>query len=340
MARRTSSHTRHTLPGGATVESHLTAANPAPLPEPQPGRFATLLGAVLVHGMFGLAALMGLGVLTGGVRLLFSGEQPWPLALFICLMGAVFMTIGFGYFFVAYIKAPVWAAREARLKTLYPGQPWMLRSDWAARKVTDSALGLMIFAWVWVAGWWGAIAFIGTVNRDKIVLALATSWGDIAVAAIFVLGGLIGLTFAWQATRSWWQFGRSTLRIDTLPGFLGETFRATVHTHYPGRPAQPMEAEIACEEVRWITGRDSKGRTTRRAKMTTLWSARQAIAPSRMLAARGLSVPIEVALPADQPPCALDEDGNGIQWRLHLRTHKDTTPAFGCSFDVPVYARG
>jgi hypothetical protein len=329
VKRKISLLSRQTLPGGATAEQQLTVASPS-----------TLLGVVLVHGMFGLTALMGLGVLTGGVRLLLSGEQPWPLALFICLMGVVFMTIGLGYFYVAYVKAPLWAAREARLKALYPGQPWMLRSDWAARKVTSSALGAMIFMWVWVTGWWGAIAFIGTVNRDKILQAMKTSWGDIAVAAIFVLAGLVGLMFAWQMTRSWWQFGRSTLRIDTLPGYLGDSFRGTVHTHYPGRPAQPMEAEIVCEDVRWITSRDSNGRTSQRAQVTPVWSATQAIAPSRMLAARGLSVPIEVALPGDQPPCDLDAEGNGIQWRLHLRTHTDTTPAFGCSFDVPVYARG
>jgi hypothetical protein len=45
-------------------------------------------------------------------------------------------------------------------------------------------------------------------------------------------------------------------------------------------------------------------------------------------------------LPPDQPACALDEDGAGIQWSLSVRAVEMTMPRFSAHFLIPVYARG
>ena len=172
--------------------------------------------------MFGMVGVMGLLTFYAGLRLLVTGEQHWGVALLVTAMGLVFSSIGLGFFWFQYIKAPVLRARRKAMEARYPGQPWMLRSDWAARRVTDSNLGVMIFLWVWVTGWWGAILFIWSMNRDKILAAAAASWWEAALGLIFPLAGLAGLLVAVHVTRTWWRYGRSTLRIDTLPGYLGD----------------------------------------------------------------------------------------------------------------------
>ena len=313
------------------------------------GGIGAWLAAALVHVLFGFVALMGLLTLQAGIRVLFfTHEHHWGSALMVTAMGLIFSIVGLGYFYLGYIKAPIWAARERAIEARYPGQPWMQRADWAARRVTDSSLGTMMFLWVWVVGWWGAILFIWTMNRDKILAAAAESWGQAALGLIFPLGGLLGLLIAVQVTRTWLRYGRTALRIDTLPGRLGDQFRGTLEVNFRERPAA-LEAELLCERVTWRTRR-SGGKTSRERMTETVWSETHPIEPSRiMLQGRGggATLALSVPLPADQPPCGLDADGDGIQWRLEVR---EVTPAgasaggsvgpgFSASFEVPVFGR-
>jgi hypothetical protein len=175
----------------------------------------------------------------------------------------------------------------------------MLRPDWAARKVIDrSSLSVAIFLWVWSAGWCGACALIFGVNSDKIVAAARESWGEAALGLIFPIGGLIGVLCAIGATRTWWRQGTSTLRIDTLPGYLGEDFRGSVSVRLPAELA--LEAEIACEKRTYVWVRTPKGRR-KEWSMETLWSATHKIPADRLMRLKdGVTIPITVALAADQ----------------------------------------
>jgi hypothetical protein len=71
-----------------------------------------------------------------------------------------------------------------------------------------------------------------------------------------------------------------------------------------------------------------------------VWSQTTEIEPARILmAGTRASIPVSVALPAGQPPCDLDDSGAGIQWRLQVRAPEQSLQAFGCAFEIPVYAR-
>lgn len=129
-----------------------------------PTSLGTWIGVGLTYGMFAIAGLMGLLVFYAGLRLIVTGEQHWGVGLLVTAMGIIFASIGIGFFYFQFIKAPAMRARGRALEARYPGQPWMLRRDWAARRVTDSAIGGVIFMWIWVAGWWGAILFIWTMK--------------------------------------------------------------------------------------------------------------------------------------------------------------------------------
>ena len=110
-----------------------------------PTTLGVWIGVGLTYGMFAIAGLMGLLVFTAGLRLIVTGEQHWGVGLLVTAMGVIFASIGIGFFYFQFIKAPAMRARRRALEARYPGQPWMLRRDWVARRVTDSGVGGVIF---------------------------------------------------------------------------------------------------------------------------------------------------------------------------------------------------
>jgi len=270
---------------------------------------------------------------------------PYALVRHPMYAGAIPLTVGtallLGFFYISYIAGPAQAARQAASVKRYAGAPWMLRADWAARKVVDSSsLAVMVFLWVWSAGWCGVCAFLWSVNRDKILAAMHESWGDTFLIALMPLAGLIGLVAAIKATRTWLLFGRSVLTIDTLPGYLGESFRGRVAARLAIIPTQALEAKIACERRTWRRVRDSDGHWTKEWRIVPVWSMMHEIEPERLMRTKdGVVIPIDVPLPAGQPPCALDEEGAVILWSLHVRADVPGGSRYTAHFEVPVYRR-
>ena len=82
--------------------------------------------------------------------------------------------------------------------------------------------------WFWCAVWWGIIGLLWSVNRELIIAALNGPWSEAIPAALPFVAGGIGLAVA--VSLSWQRFrhGDAVLLIDTLPGYLGETFHGKV----------------------------------------------------------------------------------------------------------------
>jgi hypothetical protein len=296
------------------------------------------IGVVFVLAMFGIVGAIGLLTLTSAIGQLASGETPLPVALLLIVLGLVFTAIGVGFFYSRYVKKPLWDAQKTRTEALYPNQPWMLRRDWAARRVVHSNLGLTIFLWIWAAGWWGALAFIGTVNRQKIEAALETSWWNHALLALFVLCGVAGLRLAIAAAWDYWRYGRTVLRLDTLPAHPGDQFRGAIEARLAQRPTAPLKAALTCEELRWVEYR-SGGKTTSKLSVKELARLDREIAASQILMSRsGARIPVEIDLPEAILESSLDDEGNGIRWTLRVEGLK-ANPPFSCAFEIPVYAR-
>jgi hypothetical protein len=318
-----------------------------------------LVWLVLLHAVFALATLMGLAALFGGIRLLWTGEEPFYIALLVIMIGGVALSVGLGFFYVYYIKAPLWLAREARTKARYPDQPWMLRSEWAKRKLVHSEIGTVVFLWIFVVGWWGFLGLIGTVNFDEISEAFSQSWSDVAFAALFVAGGLIGLAIAIMMTRKWWRFGRSEFTIETLPGYLGETFRGRLSTTLPP-DTKEVAVELICESVVWANVGIGENRSRKRI-ITNLGRVRETIAYGRWQRRKEKSVvPIAIEIPGDLPECQEEnEDEEELRWRLEIySTDKEPQelafqeedgdevdsdrlepPQPHCEFEIPVFRR-
>lgn len=304
---------------------------------PRDAKGPSALGAWFMRALFAVVLLMGVSSFVSGSGLLARGTDNVPGAVTAILMGAILSGLAVTYLYVSFVRAPRENARLAALRTNNPGEPWLERPDWSARRVNDTTAGTAVFLWIWTIGWCGLLAFIASVNHDKIVSALAQSWWNVAVAVVFGLTGLAGLWLATNHTWAWLRYGTSTLLIDTLPGYLGDTFRATLITRIP-RQTMPLEVELICEEIRWVRRGNGKYETTS-AETTRKGSARATVDPMRIvIAGNEARITISVTIPADLPPCDLDDRGNGIRWRLEIATAAGEQP-FACTFEVPVYAR-
>ncbi len=295
-------------------------------------------GARIFLGLvFSVVFFVGLAAGQGGVSLLLKGDPNRIGAYAAVLMGVALVAASCFYFYRAYFVHPLRAARLARVRRQYPDQPWMERPDWAARRVEHSSSYIALGMWIWVIGWWGFISFIGWVNYDKILKALSESWWNGALIGVFVGAGLIGLAFAIRFTVDTFRFGSSTLRIDTLPVHPGETFRGSLEARLDPKPKHPLNMELTCEEVLWITRGHGKDRETR-SKVTRLGGSRAGVQTSSIVGGpTGARCPIEISVPADLPEHSIDERGNGVRWVLTVNTTGDDC-SFSCAFHVPVLA--
>lgn len=305
---------------------------------------SNLLGLIFVHLLFGIMGFMGVGATMGAVNLLRMGELPAGVAALLVLVGLALIAVCVGFFYHLYVSGPAQKARRDEAIKRFPDQPWMLRPDWASRRITDRAsLGVSIFMWIWCAGWWGAIALIWSLNSDKIIAASKVSYGETALAMMFPICGLIGVAVATKMTLHWWRYGNSTLRIDTLPAYLGDHFRGAVAAKLPKRPASPFIVQLVCEEVVWLK-RSRGGRTSRERTTNVLHDASFEVAANRVLWSKtgATTIPIDVALPAQKPASDLDDEGNGIVWTLCVRTTDKVDKGLGYSsqFEIPVFGRG
>ncbi len=286
------------------------------------GTLGERIGVVIVLGMFACAAIVGVLALWAGMSQYAAGTLPLGNALLTIALGLAFAALGFGFFYFRYVKKPLWDAQKARIEERYPDQPWMLRNDWASRRIVHSNAGVVIALWLWNVGWWGGLILIGSINRDKILAALESSYWGHLLLAVFVLCGIAVLRLAAEATWSHWRSGRSVLRLETLPAFAGERLRGTIEASLTARPTAPLKSSLVCERVTWTEYR-SNGRTRTRADVKEQSRMQREIAPASILVSyRGARIPIEFDIPSNSPDYAIDEKVNGIRWTLHVETSK------------------
>ncbi|KAA2234983.1 hypothetical protein [Salinarimonas soli] len=303
------------------------------------------IGAGVMAALFLLVGGLGLMAGLSGVRILLATPARLQDGCVALLMGVLFTAAGFGPLWFRWRVVDVDERRQREAGERHPGQPWMLRPDWAARRVVHSHAGIAAFLWLFCGGWWAGLAFIGTVNHAKILAEIGAHPGMALVGLLFPLVGLVALHLAVRTTLLWLRFGRSVLAIDTLPAWPGGAFRGRVRTRMPAALQGPLEAELQCHSVRWVTRRMRSNdgiRTETRCETTLLWAGATLIPGNCVMPARsGAVIPVEVAIPADRPPTTMGPSGgDGIEWTLHLRATDPRDPPYAASFPIPVYHRG
>jgi len=243
------------------------------------------------------------------------------------IFAMVFGGVGFGLLFGARYAAQKMAA-EAKLRQRFPNEPWRWKPEWANGRIAAST---RTAAYV-------AIAFAVLWNLISLPAALIVP-GEIAAgnyaAAVALLFPLIGIGLAAWAIRAWLQLKRfktPTLLLQRLPVALGGRLKGTVRVESEVPVAADFGLELECVETRTV--RSGKNRRT---EESLLWQKQWRVPRHQCQIGSFTTVPVDVAVPAEQPATSM-EDGDGtITWRLEV-TGACPGPDFWSRFELPVFA--
>ena len=303
----------------------------------------------------GLAIVLGVGAqvaLLGSYR---HGNLDLPTAALIFALGAGFAAWGLWHYYSVFAIGAARQARMAEKLAQHPDAPWLLDDAWADRKVVDrSGLSTCLFLWLWSIGWWIFCGFLWGFDLQVIVAAAGRSWLQ-GLLIVFLAGtGILGIAAAIATTVRWLRYGASTLRIDSLPGYLGDRFRGSVSARIQPQRETHLEAEVACERVTVVWTQTPRGGRSKKLIHTPLWVHRWPLERDRMTRAKNgdVIIPIDVPLPEDQPQFEIDADGAGIRWVLRIGRDLSAANAsdavvisapglggFAAEYLIPVYAR-
>jgi hypothetical protein len=212
-------------------------------------------------------------------------------------------------------------------------KPWTQREDWAAGAVEQAdQLNLRLLIGFTIV--WNVISAAIT----GAVLANAWNEGPSGIALLLFVFPAFGIMLVVLAIRTWLRrrrFGRSVLRFHAVPAWLGERLRGAVETNIPTthQSRQGFRVRIAC--LREKTYHDRRGGD--RSEVELLWEREeQASVPDD--GAPLVRIPIDVALPADQPPTEMPPKDQRMLWRLVV-SQKLPGIDYRAVFDVPVFRK-
>ncbi|HEY3915054.1 MAG TPA: hypothetical protein VGN61_11260 [Verrucomicrobiae bacterium] len=269
---------------------------------------------------------MGTAAVVKSVRLLAAGDMHNGIPLGV--IGSVFALIGYSIF-LAFAWFRRNKKREAATAIRYPGQPWMLRPDWAAGKIKSSGAAQTVAFLVM------ALAFLGmgsVVSATVLPQELARRNYQALVVLFFPT---VGVAFLVAFARGWMQqrrVGKCFLEMSRVPAPLGGKFQATIQTGVRLKLEHALHLQFSC--VRHIA---SQGRNSSSHEYI-LWQAEKVYRPDASLpqARPGpTGIPIYFQLPADQPESSRSA-GSSILWRLEAKSAMSGAN-FHAAFEVPVF---
>ena len=164
-----------------------------------------------------------------------------------------------------------------------------------------------------------------------VVIAFAVLWNLISLPAALIVPGevakgnmaaafallfpFVGLGLAAWAVRAWLQMKRfktPTLSLQRMPVALGGRLKASLRVEAPVPVTTDFALELECVEV--STRGTGKNRKT---EEKILWQKQWRVPRHQCQAGPAFTtIPVEVAVPADQPATTLDSDSDKILWRL------------------------
>ena len=234
---------------------------------------------------------------------------------------------GFGLLLGARYAAKKSAA-EQKLHDRFPSEPWRWRPEWADGRIAGStrtaAYVTIGFAVVW--------------NLISLPAALIVP-GELAngntAAAFALLFPLVGLGLAAWAVRTWLQLKRfkiPTLTLQRMPVALGGRLKGTIRVDAGVPITADFGFELECVET--VTRGSGKNR---KAEERLLWQKQWRVPRHQCQIGSFTTIPVEVAVPAEQPATSMDDGGGKIAWRLEV-TGVCPGPDFWSRFELPVFA--
>ncbi len=243
------------------------------------------------------------------------------------LFAIVFGIVGFGLLLGARHAAKKQAA-ENEQRQRFPDEPWRWRPEWANGRIAGSSRAAAYLV----------IAFAVLWNLISLPAAMIVP-GELAegnrAAAFALLFPLVGLCLAAWAIHAWLRmkrFGTPTLNLLRLPVALGGRLKGSIRVEAPVSVTTDFGLELECVEIR--TRGTGKNRKT---VEKLLWQKQWRVPRHQcQIGPTFTTIPVDVALPADQPETTMDGGPDKILWRLEA-TGVCPGPDFWSKFELPVF---
>jgi hypothetical protein len=262
----------------------------------------------------------------------FAQGQPWDFAKFAERLALFSSPTGLGVALIVVLELVARKDRETRALTVrYPEQPWLWKPMWAERRIRLSNRAL-------VAG------FVGLLGVYGFVVVPVGLWIASLTAAtpVYVVLGLMGTLLLALMRGAWLNrpWGRSELKILTLPGVIGGSFQGTVTLSEPLPEGTALRVTLKCIRHRSYTLRPS-GDTS--FHTDTIWQSQKILLTTQsMLRPDSVAVPCSFAIPKSCEPTSVNSktdsegDSESFRWELSVRM-KDTADLREAAFEVPVF---
>ena len=254
--------------------------------------------------------------------------------LFLLNCGLVFAGFGIGGT-LGSIRKFLSARRVAQLKAAHPDEPWLHDLRWQGRRLRSTAtrefVGLLILALFFNALSFPVVLFI---LPDALKRGEYFSLFFILIPAIAML--LMALTV--HAFLVWRRHRRTYFDLETSPVWIGGHLSGSIVVHEDLPRDTVANVSVVCwERVSGTCASNPKQSIDR-----TRWRLDLECAVRQRSTRSGAAVtviPVDCALPDDQPPVATEwEDDCRVAWRLEARTQVPGVD-LQISFDLPVFTR-
>lgn len=250
------------------------------------------------------------------------------LLMFQSVFALVFGGVGFGMLVAARIGGrKLVAARE--LEGRYPNEPWRWREEWAGGRIKSENRARAYLAAGFATLW-------NLVSSPVAFLVPREVASGNTIALVGLLFPLVGVGLAVWAVRAWLtvkRFRVSTLVLQRMPVPLGGRLVGAIRVEAAVPVESTFRVELTCVERRRTTrGGDSES------SERLLWQNEWTLPRSRcQITPSYSSIPIDVPLPADQPPASTVDTADRITWRLEV-SGECPGPDYWSRFELPVFA--
>ena len=252
----------------------------------------------------------------------------WKEAGLAFVFAFIFGTVGFGGICGMAIGWRKLKA-EAAFKATNPNSPWKWRSDWAAGKIESSNRSRVVTIWVFSV-FWNMISWTLTI-----AFAIQNVWKQKPAAYMVLLFPLIGtllLVYAVYLTIQWCKFGKSFLKLLTVPAAVGGKLAGAVETSVKVKPADGFIVRLKC--INQVTTGYGRNRHTTE---NTIWEESKTHVHDLLETETGrCGVPVLFDIPPDAQESNSGTLRNSFLWRLEIHANVPGVD-YDAQFEVPVF---
>ena len=218
------------------------------------------------------------------------------------IFGSVFGVLALAVIFGGILMYRSVSAKEIRKKE-NPAEEWMWDKNWSQGISKPERKSNLITGFVFLCFWFGMTGISALALADELLDGGVMSY----FVACMLLLGLLFVYFYIKAIFRYRKYGQSYLELITLPGRLGQKFKAEVYAPFFLRPEGEIHFKVDCKRHYSEGHGDS-----RRSKTELLYEDRFTVDPddARSLQ-KAFIIPVSFSLPQDKP-----ESSDSIFWTL------------------------